>query len=63
MATLAELQTQITSIDTSLTAVGAEIISLQTQLSGTLSTADSDAVLVSLTDIATKLAAITTPVV
>ncbi len=58
MATLADFQAQIASIDASLTAVAAEITDLQSQLSGTLSAADADAVLVALTDIATKLAAI-----
>ena len=57
MATLTDFQAQIATIDTSLTEIGAEITTLQSQLTGTLSAADSETVLAGLADIASKLSA------
>lgn len=57
MATLADLQAQVTGIAGSTSSIGASVTAIETILSGSITPSDSDALLASLTSTASNLAA------
>ncbi len=61
MATLAQLQDQVNNITTAVAAVGTKVQTVEASLTGTIGSADSDALLASLETIATSLQAIANP--
>lgn len=58
MATLAQLQESISSIETAIASVGTKVSSLETAIASSITTEDSDVLLASLSQVATELQAI-----